>query len=164
AEGRPEPAERSHFRPRLDRRGEETHAHVAGRDHPREALGARALVVGEAGRPLVRSARVRAHLVLREEDLAPRQVGPLLDPVEAPAHRCMKRLSTTATISPRWFVIVKRITTKYMLPVRPVFSYTSWSVERTSIVSPGRTGTPSSMSFPASKPVRTSMLRGMFSG
>ena len=38
------------------------------------------------------------------------------------SYRCMKRLSMIATRSPRWFVIVKRMTTKYMLPERPVFS------------------------------------------
>ena len=43
---------------------------------------------------------------------------------------------------------------KFMVPERPVFSYTSWMVDTMVMTSPGRTGTPNWMSFPASKPPR----------
>ena len=106
AKRRSEPAKRAGSRPRLEKAREKTHAHVPGRDHARQPLAARALVVGETRRPLAAGACVGAHLVLREEERAGGQLVAFLDVVEANTlrhHRCMKRLSTMASISPRWF-------------------------------------------------------------
>src|ERR1051325_11007816 len=100
-ERRAETAERADAGPRLDRDREQSHAHVSRRDHPRKAFGARAVVIGEARGPLVRCARVGPDLVLGEIELMHRQLVPFLDVRKVSRHRCMKRLSTTATISPR---------------------------------------------------------------
>src|SRR5438445_6942543 len=69
AERRPQPAEHARPGPSLDETREQPHAHVAGRDHAGQALPARALVVGEAGRPLVGGPGVGPYLVLGEEEL-----------------------------------------------------------------------------------------------
>src|SRR5207249_2063491 len=122
AERGPQAAEHAGAGQGLDERRQEAHAHVPGRYHAGKALPPRPLVVGEAGRPLVGRPGVGPHLVLGQEELPGGKLAAFLDVVEPSRHRCMKRLSTTASISPRWFVMVKPMTTKYMLPVRPVFS------------------------------------------
>ena len=43
---------------------------------------------------------VGPHLILRQEELPGGKLVALLDVLEAPRHRCMKRLSTTASIWP----------------------------------------------------------------
>src|SRR5947199_10327 len=122
AKGRPQATEHPGAGPGLDERRQEPHAHVAGRDHAGEPLPPRPLVVGEAGRPLIGRPGVGPHLVLGQEELPGGKLVAFLDVLEPSRHRCMKRLSTTASISPPWFVLVERMATKQMLPVRPVFS------------------------------------------
>src|SRR4030095_6023593 len=99
--------------PALDQRRQQAHAHVSRGDHSGQAFAPRALVIGEAREVVVDGARVGAHLVLGEEEGA--ELVAFLDLVAASdgshgqaSARYIMRLSTTATRSPRWFVMVKR--------------------------------------------------------
>src|SRR5262245_14565891 len=120
---------------------------VARRDLSGQALLAGALVAGEAADVHAELARVRGDELGGERHADRRK---LVADVEHDQAFCIMRWSTMATISPRWLWISVRRTRKTIVPERPVFSYTSCTVDFTRSTSPGRIAAPNSMSLPAS--------------
>src|SRR5262245_54898586 len=96
AKCRSEPPEAAGTGPAVDQGPQQPHAHVARRDHARQALLPGALVVGEAREVNIARARVSAHLVLGQEARHRPELVALQDVIEAAVWRHASLLPGTS--------------------------------------------------------------------
>src|SRR5690606_6794985 len=167
--------------PVRDDAGDHGRGHVARHDRPLQTLALRLGVVREPAATLATAARpvpaceelrdvlgggllvfleLVAQFDILEVALAGDRLGGHSSPPPGFTCRCTIERSEMATSSPCWFMSRVRWTTKTMRPLRPVFSYTSFTCANASIVSPGRIGRRNSWRAPAMKVVFPNWIFG----